>query len=222
MKVIGVDAYKGGWVSVALEDRSFESCSVYPGFREVLDGHGDASVIGVDIPIGFPRSVPREADSLARSFVGPRRSSVFPTPPRSVLEAESYQQALEVCRSIGFTAISQQSFGLGPKILEVDNFAPGDNRIHEIHPEVSFRAMAGQPVRYSKKSWNGVSLRRQLLEQHDIVLSDNLGAAGLAPVDDVLDAAAAAWSADRIARGRAASLPSPPERVDRRLVAIWY
>jgi hypothetical protein len=46
-----------------------------------------------------------------------------------------------------------------------------------------------------------------------IVLPDNLGAAGDVPCDDILDAAAAAWSAHRIAKDMAASLPdlSPRE-----------
>ena len=40
--------------------------------------------------------------------------------------------------------------------------------------------------------------------------------------DDVVDAAAAAWSARRIARGAARSMPDPPERSsDGRPVAVW-
>jgi predicted RNase H-like nuclease len=221
--VVGVDAYKGGWVRVVLSDRSVKRCSVYARFDELLDDHREASVVGVDIPIGLPTSAEREADILARKFVGPRRSSVFPTPPRSVLEAVSYAEALEICKSLGVAGISKQSFGLASKILEVDEVVRGDDRIHEVHPEVSFRAMAGQTLKYSKKSWNGAAIRRQLLAQHDLVLPDDLGEAGLAPVDDVLDAAAAAWTAGRIARGRGVSLPTPPERLeDGRTAAIWY
>jgi predicted RNase H-like nuclease len=41
-------------------------------------------------------------------------------------------------------------------------------------------------------------------------------------VDDVLDAAAAAWSACRILNGQAKSLPDPPEVVDGYPVAVWY
>jgi predicted RNase H-like nuclease len=44
----------------------------------------------------------------------------------------------------------------------------------------------------------------------------------IAPIDDVLDAAAAAWSANRIAKGEAVSLPDPPESKDGLQVAIWY
>jgi predicted RNase H-like nuclease len=39
----------------------------------------------------------------------------------------------------------------------------------------------------------------------------------------VLDAAAAAWSADRIATGTAKALPDPPELTTAgRRIAIWY
>lgn len=221
--VVGVDAYKGGWVTVALWDRSVERCGVYGRIEELLEDHSDASVVGIDIPIGLPVRGAREADGLARRFVGPRRSSVFSTPPRSVLEAATYEDALVVTRHLGVAGISKQSFGLAPKILEVDEVARSDERVVEVHPEVSFRAMDGQTLKYSKKSWNGAGIRRQLLAQHDIVLPDNLGEAGLAPVDDVLDAAAAAWTADRIARGKAVSLPAPPEELaDGRKAAIWY
>ncbi|MFI6764988.1 DUF429 domain-containing protein [Streptomyces sp. NPDC050355] len=54
-------------------------------------------------------------------------------------------------------------------------------------------------------------------------LPDDLGDAGRTPPDDVLDAAAAAWTAHRIACGRARSVPNPPERdAGGRPVAIWY
>ena len=63
-----------------------------------------------------------------------------------------------------------------------------------------------------------------LLEQDIEIDLDGLGNAGTAPLDDVLDAAACAWSAARIGRGdgNAVSLPNPPERIDGLSVAIWY
>ena len=51
-------------------------------------------VIAVDIPIGLPDSAePRAADIEARKLLGKRRSSVFPTPHRAVLEAPTYAKA---------------------------------------------------------------------------------------------------------------------------------
>ena len=66
-------------------------------------------------------------------------------------------------------------------------------------------------------------VRRSLLTGAGIRLSDDLGDAGAVAPDDVLDAAVAAWSALRIAKGDAKTLPSEPEIDERgRAVTIWY
>ncbi len=99
---------------------------------------------------------------------------------------------------------------------------PGD-RIYEVHPEVSFCALAGAHLQHSKKTWNGLMVRRSLLREAGTLLPDDLLDVGCIPADDVLDAAVAAWSALRIAHGEAKTLPSEPEIDERgRAVAIWY
>src|SRR3712207_3556125 len=73
--------------------------------------------------------------------------------------------------------------------------------------------MAGAPLAYAKKTWSGQARRRELLARHGIVLPDMLGPAGQAPPDDVLDAAAVAWSAPPASplpdRGGPAGRPPP-------------
>jgi predicted RNase H-like nuclease len=220
---VGVDAYRNGWVAIVLRSHAFHSCGAYSGFQALLEDHPDAAVIAVDIPIGLPLSGRRQADVLARAYIGSRRSSVFTTAPRSVLEAPTYQDALATARALGIAGLSRQSYGLARSILEVDAAASSDDRIVEVHPEVSFRAMAGEPLEFSKKTWNGTFLRRRLLAEHGIMLPEDIGRTGVVPVDDVLDAAAAAWTAERVAGGNAVSLPHPPERLeDGRDAAIWY
>jgi predicted RNase H-like nuclease len=93
----------------------------------------------------------------------------------------------------------------------------------KVHPEVSFATMAGAPLPARKNSWAGVENRRHLLADNQIVLNSDLGAAGAAArVDDVLNAAAAAWSARRVAAGTAKRLPDPPEIFDNgSQCAIW-
>ena len=82
----------------------------------------------------------------------------------------------------------------------------------EVHPEVSLATLAGAPLTERKTSWAGAVHRRRLLAIAGIHLQDELGPAGSASVvDDILDAAIAAWTARRVARGRARSLPDPPE-----------
>jgi predicted RNase H-like nuclease len=96
--------------------------------------------------------------------------------------------------------------------------------VAETHPELCFAAMAGQHLPYPKRTWAGVELRRRLLAQSGINLPAELGTAGReAAVDDVLDAAAAAWTAARIIAGTAHSLPARPEVFGDGLpCAIWY
>ncbi|HCP61807.1 MAG TPA: DUF429 domain-containing protein, partial [Actinobacteria bacterium] len=61
--------------------------------------------------------------------------------------------------------------------------------------------MSGGTVLGRKKSWNGLMQRWRLLSSEGIELPEAAGPAGAAAPDDVLDAAAAAWSANRIANG---------------------
>lgn len=168
----------------------------------------DAEVLAVDVPIGFG---PREADAAARAYLAGAASTVFSTPTRDVLEVP-FGPGL---------GVSAQAHALGPRIRHVTRLAEEDSRAHEVHPEVTFRAMNdGRPLQYRKKSAGGALERIELLRRHGIELE--LGPAASAPLDDVLDAAAAAWSAHRIARGAAKTLPDPPELVAGRRIAIWY
>jgi predicted RNase H-like nuclease len=96
--------------------------------------------------------------------------------------------------------------------------AADDPRIFEVHPEVSFRELRGEPLEWSKRSWNGLIERRRLLTGAGIRLPDMLERAGVAPADDILDAAVAAWSAHRYARDEAVPLP---EGHTGRIGAIW-
>jgi predicted RNase H-like nuclease len=212
--VAGADACRGGWAVIVAEDGRFVESLLAVSFAEVLAGLRDVAAIAVDIPIGLPEVGARAADVAARAFVGPRRSSVFPAPTRAAVRATSYGQARAALPSL-----SAQSFALAKKILEVERCL--NERIFEVHPEVSFRALAGRPLDYSKRSWNGHTERRRLLRRGGLRLPDRL-TAGLAAPDDILDAAVAAWSAGRIAGGEAQTLPpDPPIRRGRR-VAIWY
>jgi predicted RNase H-like nuclease len=170
------------------------------------------------MPIGLRADGLRECDRLARKRVGPRWSSVFMTPPRRVLEAESFQAANALAPALMGAKISQQAWALRHTIFEVEEL--GDPRVIEVHPEVSFAAMAGAHLAYPKSTWNGQMLRRRILAGQGIELPDELGEAGHVPAADVLDAAAVAWSAGRYARGIAGSLPVGA-RHGRREV-IWY
>lgn len=219
-KVLGVDACRAGWVAIVLRDGRVSGAEVDASLRALLERHLDAAAVGVDMPIGLPAAGTRPCDEAARSFVGARRSSVFATPPAEVLAADSHAEATRLSARLSGTGISQQSYALRAKIREVEAVAADDPRVIEVHPEVSFAALAGGELRWPKKTWAGQQLRQGLLAAAGIELPADLGPASAVAPDDVLDAAAAAWSAQRYALGEAQSLPPDASPGERKV--IWY
>jgi predicted RNase H-like nuclease len=209
MRVAGVDGTKGGWVAIVLDDGRFALDVLCRPVETDFAELADAEVIAIDVPIGFG---PRAADRAARMFLAGARSTVFTTPTRELLER----------RFAPGLGVSAQAHALGPRIIHVTQLAASDPRFREVHPEVSFRAMNDRSaLRHRKKSSAGALERIALLHRNGIEI-DQLEAAGTAPLDDVLDAAAAAWSAHRIALGTARTLPEEPEMIDGYPVAIRY
>jgi len=208
-------------MAVVLEDGRFAGALRVDRAAAAMADVPAAAAVAIDIPIGLPGSGRRRADYLARNRLGARRSSVFFAPPRDVVETASYAAANALAMKRHGFGISRQSYALRPKILEVDELVRDDGRIHEVHPEVAFAAWHDGPLP-SKKSYSGARRRLDLLEGLGVVLPVALGAAGAVPIDDVLDAAAAAVVAGKIVRGEAESLPDPPD-VDATGVrmAIW-
>jgi predicted RNase H-like nuclease len=218
--VLGVDACRGGWVAIELNGGAFAGARFAATLGELTSG--DHRVVGVDMPLGLLDAGWREADRLAAAYVGPRRGSVFPVPPRAVWEPDGYAEANALCRELTGGGLSRQTFGLRAKLRQANALWYADDRLFEVHPEVSFRELAGAPVAYPKTTWNGVAIRRTLLALGGVALPDDLAAAGRAAPDDILDAAAVAWSAHRIATGTARSLPDPPQpAAGGREIAIW-
>lgn len=219
MRVAGLDVWKGGWVAVFTIDGAIERVVSYPDLGSFHADADQLEVVGIDIPLVLPDTPPRRADIEARAILGTRRSSVFNAPPLDVIEQATYQEALQRSRERYGIGVSAQSYALRTRILEARRFALSDGRYIEVHPEVSFATMAGEPLTSAKKSWNGQMMRLELLAGHGLSIPSPLSAdAGLVPVDDVLDAAAASWSALRRARGDAACVPSNPASDEG---AIW-
>lgn len=220
--VVGVDGCKRGWLAVVRgPDTGRLHVEVHGTAVALLAAHGDAVAIAVDIPIGLRAQGHRAADVAARKALGSgRASSVFLTPPRPVLDAETYAEANAASRRLDGRGVSAQVWAIAPKIREWDaalrDDASARGRTHEVHPELSFAQMnGGKPLAAGKKSIEGALARRGLLVQYygesavaGVERSYDRKAAGM---DDLYDALAALWSAERIARGEARSLPEPGE-----------
>jgi len=224
--VVGVDACRAGWVGIVLSPGEL-SAHFAPDIEELAaaaERDGALDAVAVDMPIGLPDAGRRAADVLARQELGPRWASIFITPVRAALAHDDYKIAsAENLRTAG-EGISRQAFALRHKIRQVDRWIRRtDHRVVEVHPELAFARLAGQPLPHSKSTWNGAAQRRHLLAAAGIRLDDDLAAVGAtAGTADILDAAAAAWTAVRVAQGRARPMPDPPETFSDGLpAAIW-
>jgi len=204
--VAGVDGCKRGWVAVVLAGGRFLEARLIDGVEASFDELADVGRIAIDVPIGYG---PREADVLARALVG--GSSVFSIPEKERFEAPFGEGG----------GISAQAYALGARIRHVTGLASGDARFREVHPELCFTAMNDmRRLKFRKKSAGGAFERLGLLRKHGINIDPGtLGAVATVPLDDLLDAAACAWTA---ARPGAVSLPDPPESRDELSIAIWY
>jgi predicted RNase H-like nuclease len=233
--VAGVDGCKGGWFVILQELGSGRLHHVVKRtFAEVLRMKESPRVVAVDIPIGLldhARKGGRLCDHEARIKVGLRRPSLFSPPVRKALKAASWKEADAINRasSPDGVGLARQTWGIVPKILEVDKaLDPGEQTVRECFPELSFAQMAGAPMRASKRTVNGMQDRAEALVHAGF--ADPRKLYGVYPgsevsFHDVLDAHACCWTATRIFEGTAGHLPEGPDvPKDRRGLAmrIWY
>jgi predicted RNase H-like nuclease len=221
VRVVGVDGCRGGWVAAAVDlaTGSWDT-RVHRHFGEVLAASTDAAAIAVDMPIGLASDGPRRCEELARRRLGVRRSSVFTPPTRRLLELIADESDYATANRLSWDrlgrGISVQAFNIFRKIREVDEVMTPElqARVREVHPELSFCQMRGGLACHHGK------MRRDGMEERLAALHATCGwwrdpfpshppvGAG---IDDVLDALAAAWTAARIARGEAETIPPEPE-----------
>lgn len=228
-RVVGIDGCKGGWLAVRFDPLARTLTPLmHPSFAEILDAYHDAAAIGVDIPIGLSQGDPRLCDLQARKAIAPRGSSVFPAPDATLLDKMfdvegqplPYHQVLALARSCIGKGIAKQVYFICRKIAEVNReMTPSlQQRVIEVHPEVSFRAIAGRSIAHPKRKPAGYDERRELLQEalDTSIWSREEARAVARPAqpDDLLDATVVAWTAYRFARVIAEHLPPEPP-VDR-------
>jgi len=220
--VCGMDGCKAGWVAITKDLSSGRiSSRLCVSVRELVRNESSVQVFAIDIPIGLRERGPRTCDREARRLLGRgRSSSVFPAPIRPVLAASSYNAACQIRLQEEGKKLSRQAWEIVYKIREVDELLRQTLKLQsmfrEVHPEVSFFFLAGgQPMRHSKKKRAGKEERRKLLEpifghwlhsalaeRRDLACNE----------DDILDAFAALWTAERIASGISQTIPTAPQK----------
>lgn len=227
MFVAGVDGCRAGWVAFKVEVPSLVTSVDVVDLSELLSRRpNDLLCLAIDIPIGL-LDCSRACDKAARRLLRqPRGTSVFAAPCRAALTATTHAAASQINREKTGRGLSQQAFGIAHKIKQVDDAMTSDSQqwAFEVHPEVCFWALnQRRPMAHNKKTREGAADRINLLRlpfpniERD--LADRPSRVG---ADDLLDAAAAAWTALRWHRNEAESVCSP-ERDQRNLATtIWY
>ncbi len=209
--VAGIDGCRTGWVVAVADSRPgtpLIGVEIVTAIEEIVDRvrSGEFAAVAIDMPIGLPDSGTRACDVATRARLGRKGSSVFPAPVRAVLGSADHAEAVRRSRAIDGRGVTIQAFNILAKIEQVDRaFDPAlADRIFEAHPESVFATLAGSPLLTKKRLVAGRLERLGIL---DPVFPDSAGLLsgrlpGAAP-DDVLDAAAIAWTAQRWLAGEA-------------------
>lgn len=216
-----MDGWKGRWVAARLNGRAVTLTVLFDA-AAVLAVPG-IEVVAIDMPIGLSDDGVRTCDVAARQQLPGAASSVFPSPVRPVLRTTSYDEARMTSIAASGRSLSVQTFALVPAIRSLDDALgdPPDPRVHEIHPELCFRAL-DERVSDRKASVNGLAQRIRALEPVMDVLDGLAEAAADLPLVDALDACAAAWSAQRIADGHADFVGDDRRDARGRPMRIWW
>ena len=173
MLYIGVDGCKAGWFFTRsnVSKLDFGVCTSFEDIVNMAGTSPDGAQIMVDIPIGLRDDTceHRICDRDARRVLGKRRNSVFTPPVREILQERTHAEATAKSNELIGKGITLQTFGIMPKILEVDELivssANAQYFMREIHPEVCFWGLNnGTAMTHSKKTMDGFCERMELIK----------------------------------------------------------
>jgi predicted RNase H-like nuclease len=154
-------------------------------------------------------------------MLGRRGCCVFPAPIRAVLRSKSPVGASAVRRRLEGKGISAQAWGIVPKVREVDRLLRASpslqERVREVHPEICFMMWnRGVPILERKKSSAGKAARAALVASrfgdHAFDRIRRRYRKAAVADDDIHDAFAALWTAERMANGEAVTIPDQIQR----------
>jgi predicted RNase H-like nuclease len=210
----GVVPCRGGWLAVTGKLQGItllpEGAQVLGTVIDVLDYRPSFDVIALHAPVGLLGSAEpggRRCDREARRLLGPARgASVFSPPSRALLASPD---------GVPGERLSAVARHMLPHVAEVAREIGSYHQrtVFEVLPELTYYQLnEDRPLRWSKRLRAGQDERRALLEARmpgiDRVL--DAGAPRVA-AGRLLDAAAALWTARRIAARGVARIPEDPE-----------
>jgi predicted RNase H-like nuclease len=217
---IGIDGCKSGWFYFRF-DGGAATFGAAATVAEILADETAETRVLIDIPIGLKErgKTERLCDLEARAMLRPKRqSSVFPAPCRQALKQDSFEASSAKNRKVTGRGLSRQTWGLVPKIREVDDLLIGHPEfrplVREAHPELLFYGLAGGAMSHRKATRDGFEERMTILKLFEPNTKVLVAAAFLAhggydaARDDIVDAFVLALCARH--PGRLKTVPNDP------------
>jgi len=221
-RYVGVAFCAGSWLAVAFTQAGYEETSVFDGIGDCWAAYEEETRrMLVDVPVGLVGSGDpvRRCDERARAVLGPRSVAVVDPPVREATRKRRYSTANRVHERKADARLAEAAFE------RADGIAMCDELLQEVpeaaavvrgtHPELCFRAFAGEPLTHEKTTAAGYAERMRTLAGHDrdappVVQKAAEATAGHdVPVSGVLDAVVMAYTAQP-GGGELRTLPGDP------------
>src|SRR6056297_1684928 len=107
-KYVGIDWASKGWFAVCLTDDDETEMGFYPSIFNLWHDLDDVDRIFIDIPIGLSQDGKRACDVEAKQLLNPARgNSVFYTPTRDAVEAQTIEDAKSAQEGLDFSVQNQ-------------------------------------------------------------------------------------------------------------------
>jgi predicted RNase H-like nuclease len=219
---VGAGRCPDGWVAVVHTVDGFDHAEVFPEMGALWGRYEEvAERILVGIPVGLREGgeEPRPPEPLACEVLGPRASAVVAAPVREATRKRRHATATRVNERKTGRSLSKRAHELAGYIAEVDSLLGAIPEAREViaesHPELCFRALAGDPLSYDGRTAAGYAERLRILAAFDddapvdVVNASEATGGHTVRVADVIDTTVLALTA-RPGPGELRSLPADP------------
>lgn len=217
---IGIDACKGKWVAVYIDENGFE-VEKFNTINDICNHYPNCDSYIIDIPLGLPEDKSHlRPDLIIKNMLKKKGSSIFQVPCRQAVYANDKAVARELNIAALGKSLSEQSLGIAKAIRQVDEFLENNtqwkNRLLESHPEFCFSKLNNnQPILEDKISVEGQQKRIEVLRKYypqaDQVIDKFLADVPYRKkIDDVIDALCLAVMGKIILKKGIKTVPEKP------------
>lgn len=171
---VGSVARGDGWLAVAYTESGYDHTAVVDGVGELWTRYEEeAARVAVDVPIGLEDAAsPRPNERAARQLLGERGHVVVPAPVREAARKQRYRTAARVHERKSGDDLPREAFERARLVTAMDEFLSAIDEARpmfvEAHPELCYRAFAGEPMAHPPDAAAGYAERMRTLAEFDV------------------------------------------------------